>query len=65
MKNQNVSKAPVVLIGAKSGTQLKQICVGFFDELPTCDTIEEGLKSFDDLAKYRLLNSKKLFQYKG
>jgi hypothetical protein len=65
MKNQNAYKPPVVLNVVSSYQKTFATYAGFFSELETCATIEEALKSFDDLAEERKIKSRKSFQYKG
>ncbi len=65
MKNPNVYKPPVVLDIVPAYPKQFSEYRGFFTELVTCNTIEEGLKSFDDLAAKNAERRKpRNFEYK-
>ncbi len=52
-------KRSVIMLPAASNTTQKDVkIVGLFTELKTCDTIEESLKSFDEIEKLRSHNKR-------
>ncbi len=58
-------KQPVVMHGTPTKEPPAHQYLGFNCEINLCDTIEEALKSFDDLEKLRKGNSSKPFAYKS
>ena len=47
------SQIPRIALGKPVTTQMKTDFLGFFKEIPLCDSIEESLKSFDRPKKRR------------
>ncbi len=62
--SSSVYKAPSILQQAPSYERPTHNYVGVFAELKTVDTIEEALRSFDELEERRRIRKSKAFAYK-
>jgi len=52
-------KKRVIMLPSPSSTTQKDVRIlGFFTEVKTCDTIEDSLKSFDELEERRKNNKR-------
>lgn len=63
--SSSIFKAPGILEPAPKQLGPNGKYVGFFWPLQTCDTIQEGIDSFDKLEEKRRIKMEKPFAYKS